>query len=326
MRLPNAPAPILSPSGAQAAVVQDNVLALIDTATGARRDIALPAHGSGVAFAPDDARLAVAAGNAVALLRVGASALAQVRAALPGALFRWVLGREVLVAVLRSGERESVLCAWRVGDDDSLTPLGPPDGLALGALAVYHMALDEARGRVLLGGVRGRGAYSGDGTPFTGSVGLTPDLPVLWKGEGLPFTPHAYLYPLEDGDLVITQRDRMARLSLNALPDVEVVDERAFDTPLERVALSPNGRLLAWMWAGEGDAMNLHVAHVAGLQPVASGRFTLAGNFPALAVDDAGTATIVAGARPDQMLVVRISAGQGVRTQSVTVPAEADSA
>ncbi len=297
MRIPNAPAPVLSPSGRLAAVVEADQLALIVTRSGQRRDIALPATSGGVAFASDDTHVAVAAGARAAILRADVTEWPAQSVALHGSLFRWVLGRTTLVAIMRSGTRATQLCAWQL-EAGALTPIGPPEGLALGTLAVYHMALDEVRGRVLIGGITGSGAYSGDGKPFTGIVGLTPDLPVLWKGEGLPFQPHGYLYPLHGGGLAVTQRDRLARLALNALPEAQVVDDHAFATPLERVALSPDGRMMAWMWAGDGDAMFLRAADVISETPIVGVSFALEGNFPALAVDDDGIATVVAGARP----------------------------
>jgi hypothetical protein len=194
----------------------------------------------------------------------------------------------------------------------------------MGALAVYRLHVDETRGRILVAGVTGAQALSGEGKPFTGIFGLAPDYPLLWKGEGLPFQPHGYLYPLHKGALAITQRDRLARLTLNNLPDVQVVDDHAFATPLERVALSPDGAMLAWMWAGEGDEMFLRAADVQSETPIVGVAFALNGNFPALAVDDDGTATVVAGARPDQMRIVVAAPGREAQMRSVAVPAEPD--
>ena len=324
MRLPAAPAPVLSPTGHHAAIVEDARAALVDLSSGRRVDLDLPATGSGAAFAPDDRRVALGAAREVALVAVDNPTWpAAGNAHLPGSLFRMALGNETLVAVVRTGTRNMSLCAWRT-EGEALTPLGDPAGLDMGALAVYHLHVDEARERILVGGITGAQALSGDGKPFTGIFGLAPDYPLLWKGEGLPFEPHGYLFPLHNGGLAVTQRDRWARLTLDALPAVQVVDDHAFETPLERVALSPDGHMLEWMWAGDGDDMLLRVADVLSETPIVDVAFTLDGNFPALAVDDDGTATVVAGARPDQMLIVTAAPGRDVKQRSVTVPVEPD--
>lgn len=324
MRLPSAPAPVLSPSGHYAAVIQDDVVAIVKTATGRRTDVALPAEAHAAAFAPDDGHIALSAGSEVGLLSLHAPKWPEAGATEPaGSVFRLALGKGYLVAVLRNGARTMRLCAWRV-EDDGLIPLGDPAGLDMGALAVYHLHVDEARGRILVAGLTGAQALAGDGKPFTGIFGLATDFPLLWKGEGLPFRPHGYLYPLADGVLGITNRDTLAVVSLDALPQAKVMHTTVWPTPLERTALSPDGRRLAWMWAGDENEMSLNVGTPSDPAPAEEAHFTLDGNFPALAVDNAGLATLVAGARPDQMLIVSAAPGRDVETQSVTVPAEPD--
>ncbi len=327
MRLPHAPVPTLSPTGHLVATAYAGTLGLVHTGDLTRRDVQVPEDGSAVAFAANDQRVAIHADGRLAVTEVGAS---KWRAAgsveYRGAIFRAALGEKVLVAAIRTGEHAMNLGAWRV-DGDRLEPLGAAEGLALGASAVHHLHLDEANGRVLIGGISGRGAFSGDGTPFTGIVELTPDLPLIWKGDGLPFRPEGYLYPLAQGHLAITQRNRFAQVDLSDLPVVRVLSDVEWDTPLERVALSPNGKQIAWMWAGDESEMHLRVARLGESGPdseLSSGaHFELAGNFPALAVDDDGVATAVAGQRPNQLLVVHVR-GNKVDTSSVAVPTEPD--
>ncbi len=243
-------APVLSQSGQFAAVIEGVQAAIVTTATGKRVDVALPASGGGAAFVSDDKHVAICAGGEVDLLSTKAPKWPSKGVAeLAGGLFRLALVERFLVAVIRGGGRTMSLFAWRI-EEGAFVPMGEPADLDMGALAVYHLHVDEARGRVLVAGITGAQALSGDGKPFPGIFGLAPDYPLLWKGKGLPFQPHAYLYPLHKGALAITQRDRLARLTLADLSKVQVVDDHPFETPLERVALSPDGHMLAWMWAG----------------------------------------------------------------------------
>lgn len=308
-----------------AAVAYNGILALVDTATGTRTDVTLPdSNGSAIAFSADDARVALHNGGRIAVTSTAHAAWNEATSVeARGSVYRAALGKKVLVAAIRSGEHTMNLGAWRI-DGDTLAPIGAVAGLELGASAVYHLHLDETNNRVLLGGVSGRGAFSGDGKPFTGIVELTGDLPLVWKGDGLPFRPYAYLYPLEDGQLVITQNDRFARIDLSQLPEVDVAADVEWEPPLERVALSPNGTIMAWTWAQQGDKMRLRTARAGETDPLTEASFALDGNFPALAVDDDGVATVVAGQRPDQLLIVRVDKRDSVETASVAVPSEPD--
>lgn len=322
MRYPHAPAPLLSPDGAFAGVSFADALAIVDTSSGALTDVTLPAtDGAAVAFSTDGKRIALHVGGRIAVTSTVAPKRRDAESVeCRGAIYRAALGKRLLVAAIRTGEYSMNLGAWRV-DGDTLEPLGAAEGLALGASAVYHLHLDEANGRVLLGGISGRGAFSGDGDPFTGIVELTPDLPLIWKGEGLPFRPEGYLYPLAQGQLAITQRNRLAHLDLSALPVVDLLSDTVWDTPLERVAISPNGKHFAWMWAEEGDGVRLRVARFGMDGSTSDVRFQLGGNFPALAVDDEGVATAVVGQRPNLLKIVRIR-GEKASPSTVVVPAE----
>lgn len=325
MRFPPAPAPLLACDGALASAAYGGVIAIVDTRSGKRTDAQLAdSAASAIAFAAGNARVVLHANGRVALASTAAPAWSEEGSAeCRGAVYRAVLGKEFLVAAIRTDETTMNLGVWRLSGE-ALAPLGPAEGLALGASAVHHLYLDEANGRVLLGGVSGRGAFSGEGKPFSAIVGLTPDLPLIWKGDGLPFRPESYLYPLAGGELAIAQRNRLARIDLKALPAIELLSDVAWETPLERTALSPSGEIIAWMWAEEGDAMQLRTAKLSDGKTLSRAHFALAGNFPALGVDDDGVATVVAGQRPDQMLVVRVEADGRVETQSITVPSEPD--
>lgn len=324
MRLPHAPAPLLSPTGRLAAASYGRTLGLVHTGDLTRRDLEVPDGGRAVAFAADDQRVALLADGRLAVTNMRAPKWDETASvACPGAIYRAALGKKVLVAAIRTGDHTMNLGAWRISEA-GLEPMGAAEGLALGASAIYHLHLDEANDRVLLGGISGRGAFEGDGKPFTGIVELSSDLPLIWKGGGLPFRPEAYLYPLDGGQLAIAQRNRLARIDLSGLPNVKVVSDVEWETPLERVALSPDGKTIAWMWAEEGDVMQLRTAKASNGKTLSKAQFELAGNFPALAVDDDGVATAVAGQRPDLVHVVRVDADSKIETNSVTVPSEPD--
>lgn len=325
MRLPLPPAATLAPSGHLAAVAYGPLLALVDTRTAARTDLSLPGTLQGIAFAPDDQGMALAVGGALSWLPTGASEWPQDRGeSLPGDPFRMVTGRSHVAVVARSGERTMSLCGFRISGG-ALTPVG--EGRDLGAVAVHRLHLNEEASDaplVVLGGVRGRQALSGEGKHFTGLMRLAPDYPLLWKGDDLPFSPHATLYPLAGGTLGITNRTTLVRMDLSHEENPAVVDAQRWPTPLETVALSPNGRRLAWMWAGDGNAMHLQAATPDDPQPQVDVRFAMDGNFPALAVDDEGTVTVVWGSRPDWLHILRAASGEAATQTRIQVPAESD--
>src|SRR5262245_2894423 len=117
MRLPNPPAPILSPTGRHAAVLEGSLAAIVDTADARRVDVVLPANGQGAAISRDDRTVALCAGGEAAVTPVHDPCWPeQGRAALAGGVFRLALGRRTLVAALRTGEYSMSLCAWRIED------------------------------------------------------------------------------------------------------------------------------------------------------------------------------------------------------------------
>ncbi|MGL4649015.1 MAG: hypothetical protein ACRC1H_06390 [Caldilineaceae bacterium] len=324
MRLPLPPAPILSPTGHTAAAAWLNHLAIVNTADGHRTEFDAPANLQSIAFDGSDAGAALATGDSLAWLPLSALAWPEEGTTnLPAPAYRMVLGPTRIATVARSGERTLALYGYTLADGQ-IAPIGSGEGRDLGATAAYRLHLDDQRGRVLLGGVKGRHALSGEGTPFDGLMEISADYRLLWKGDGLPFAPHAHLYPLADGSAAFTERHRLVTMSLENPQQPRVARIQDWPTPLETVALSPDGRYLAWMWSGSGFNMHVQAALIDYSQPILDHQFWLDGLFPALAVDNAGVVTIAWGTRPHWLNLLRVAPDLEPVTLQVVAPAEPD--
>ena len=224
----------------------------------------------------------------------------------------------LVVAVERVDEHQTALAAWRGDDLTTWSPAQP-----LGTTAAFTVEVDAPRERVVLGGRRGKGGFDGRGDRFSGALRLSDNgVTRIWNGEGLPFAPDGYLYPLEEGRLGVYGRDELVVLDL---PDDDGEPSHIVGrSPLAGavgVAMSPGGKYLAWQREAtitvcpRGDTTDLRTIQMPD-QPVDVGEFL------SLAVDDGGLVTVAAGAHPGRIRIFTADDGELTFRGEVTVPHE----
>jgi hypothetical protein len=282
-------------------------------------DIKLDHAATNMAWSRSSPLLVVSGDDRLTLVRAGSDPEVIRSAGAAGALWRLALSEQPLlvVAVARTSEHESALSAWH---GEGLEPLLGPE--PLGATAAFSLLVDPSRRLALLAGRKGRGGFSAGGDRFTGLVRFGEgSIQLLWKGEGLPFDPDGYLFPLAAGRLGVHSRDELVVLELPDDPSGTAQEVfRARLPEAEAVVASPARTLLAWRTDGAVRVARADTAEV--VAEVAAP--TDIGSFPALAVDDDGAVTATASDRPN---IVHVFGSDGDRLAlrgDVVVPAEPD--
>ncbi len=320
MRKPLPPFPFLSQDGRLVACLSENELTLLNTQDRSATRLHLPHEGLHVAFAPRTSLLAVAGYSQVSLLAGQPPYELRATAETPAPLFRLALADEGwLVGAANFDERETNLCSWR---GEKLQPSFTGAGEPLGRVAPFQLYLDAPRQRVLLSGRAGYGAYSGGGERFTQLLALSSaGAQVIWRGEGLPFEPDGYVFPLAEGRLGIFQRSSLLELSFSpAATAPQVVLSHPMFTELETLVASPGGNYLAWLWGvGPGDTAHLRTARLTDNAPVGEAAFDNLGYFPSIAIDDEGQTILVFSELPNRILVLALEQGQLFKRAELTV-------
>lgn len=318
MRIPAPPAPWISPDGSLIATLYDRSVTFIDGRAGSLvGDLTLGHAASNLAWSPSSSRCAVAGDGQLTLVRAGSEPEVLVAAGAAGVLWRLALSEDPLlvVAVARTSEQEATLWAW---SGEGLEPVLGPE--SLGATAPYSLLLDGPRRLALLGGRKGRGGFSGGGERFTGLVRLGErSIELLWKGEGLPFDPDGYLFPLAGGRLAVHGGDELVVLEL--ADDGLGGAREVFRAPLvgaEAVVASPGKTLFAWRSDGAVRVARADTADVVAVVRMPEDL----GSFPVLAVDDDGCLTAAASSRPNIVHVFGSDGDQLMLRDDVAVPAE----
>lgn len=325
MLIPAPPFPALSANGDWLAVVHAYQLTLLHAPTGALSTCTLPFFGNRAVFSPSGARLAVTGSESLALFQNQGELRRLAAITPPAGLFSLALSEDgLLVGTARFSDARTTLCAWR---GDALTAASPAGGYPLGAVAAYRVMLNAAENRVLLTGSTGPGAYSGGARRFVGLIALQPDsITVLWKGEGLPFEPDGYLYPLVGGRFAAYRRDLLAIASLHGSGSAGAalsakVDAQYALAELETVALAPDGTHAAWMWGSNPDQpVHVRVARLADGAIVNEGSLPGSGAFPAIAVNATGRVTLAYSHIPDQLTLWTLADGRFEKHFDQAVP------
>jgi|GEM_PF-4496360 len=320
-RIPLPPAAVLSQNGVLAGSVYGPDLSLLNLASASLASVTLPHEARLLAFSPRGTYLAVAGGQHVTLLRPEPPYPVLGTVAIPAPLFRLAVAEEgTVVGVLNFGGERTTLGVWR-GAELRADFVG--EGTPLGRSAPFQLLLDGARERVLLAGVRGPSAFSGGGERFIALLSLEAgQVAVSWKGEGLPFPPERFLFPLADGRLGVTAGSELAVV---ALPP-EVAESRVISRvglpDLEKVAASPGGAYLAVLnGMGPDTESRVRLARLDG-EILGEAPFRGLGSFPALAVGDAGRVAIVSSERPNRLRALWLINGKLEERMTAEVAAE----
>jgi hypothetical protein len=166
-------------------------------------------------------------------------------------------------------------------------------------------------------------AFYGAGQPFVRLISLEAgaSLRQLWAGEGAPAEPNGFLLPLVGGQLGAYSRDRLVVFSPAAESAGLWQPVSSYDWgDLETVVASPAGTYLAWLWSswdGQRDHHHLRVAELAG-RLVDEVSFAVLGEFPALAVDNQGQATLVFSADKNRIIALTLEQGRLVKRADIT--------
>ncbi len=304
------PAPLVVLSGnAQAAVCVSGIsVDLIDLGGGAATTLRLPHEATISALSPAAAFLAVAGYDRLSCFRCGTSVSLVTTIPLTGRLFRLAVGDTGLVVGAEAHDGAAAFHAWQGG---KLQPLFPPDGRDLGRVAPYSLLLDATTSMVLLSGLAGQGAMSGNGTRFVRLAQFShTGLQVLWGGVGSPIAePNGYLFPLAYGRLGVYDRDRL--IILDPIGDPKhpgrIIVEYAFGD-LETVVASPAGTHIAWLWSNSAaEGFQIRAARLTDGTIIHAAAGEHLGRFPALAVTDEGRPVIAYGERPNHILAWTVS-------------------
>lgn len=322
MRIPTPPFPILSANGEYIAVPNQHELTLIKVEDGAANTNQLPFHVFNVAFSPSATQAVVSGSEQIVFFKPQPAFTPGAKATIPAPLFRMTLGENgVLVGAAKFNDSKTNLCVWH---GEQLQPAFSGEGYALGSVAPYHLRLNRPGTRVLVAGASGRGAYSGEAKRFVGLVNLSQDhIDVVWKGEGVPFQPNGFLYPLAEDRLGIYQRDELAIMSLKVEANSASVEEitRYPFTNLETLVVSPAGNYVAWIWGTGPDATShVQVAQLSDGKIVDEGTIDNLSYFPSIAVNNAGRVTLAYSEKPNRVLALTLENGQFTQRAMVEIP------
>ncbi len=327
MRIEPSPQAILSGDGYIAAMVQPNALILLDTRTGFVQRLPLPHAGSLMAFGPRASLFVVAGDKHLSLFQGGQSPQLLATVASPARLYRLAAGDGLVVGVAAFDDREtSQLFAWRGAQ---LTALFGQTGRSLGPVALDGLLVDGPANRALYWGLQSNemgfeAAFYGEGQPFVRLVSLEVGGPLrqLWAGEGAPAEPNGFLLPLAGGQLGAYSRESLVVLAPEAGATGSWYPIRRYDWgDLETVAASPNGAYLAWLWSswdGQRDRHHLRVAGLAG-DVFDEATFEELGDFPAIAVDNQGQATLVFSADKNRLIALVLEQGRLIKRAEAAI-------
>ena len=337
MRIELSPQAILSGDGYIAAVAQPNALILLDTRTGFIQRLPLPHAGSLIAFDPRTSLFVVAGDKHLSLFQAGQPPQLLATVASPARLYRLAAGDGLVVGVAAFDDREtSQLFAWRGAQ---LAPLFGETGQSLGPAALDGLQVDGQRQGAVYWGLQARShllaegqppfvgfeaAFYGEGQPFVRLVSLEAggSLRQLWAGEGAPAEPNGFLLPLAGGQLGAYSRESLVVLAPEAGATGSWHPIRRYDWgDLETVAASPNGTYLAWLWSswdGQRDRHHLRVAGLAG-NVFDEATFEELGDFPAIAVDNQGQATLVFSADKNRLIALILEQGRLVKRAEAAI-------
>jgi hypothetical protein len=312
MRKPLPPFVLLSQDGSVAAYQTDTELHLVNIEDEIVTRLPLPHGAKTLALSPHASVGIVAGYEKLSLFRYKPEALWLGTVTIPAPLYRVAVGEDCLVAAtLAFSEAQSTLCIWR---GEQLDPILSGQGEPLGMVAPYHIRLDEKTNHILLWGLTGRGAFSGDGEPFVRLFSVTQNsVKRQWAGEQMPFKRRGFLFPLQDGGLGIYDREKLIVLPLdihthNMLP----VAEYAFNN-LERVAISPNGTYIVWLWHDAQERYHLCTAQLDTGAVLNEITFDHLGHFPMIAIDNDGHASLTFSEKPDRILAFIVEENQLVK-------------
>jgi hypothetical protein len=328
MRIEPSPQAVLSGNGYLAAIVQATKVTLIQTRTGSTHDLTLPHEGTLVAFDPQASLMAVSGDRQLSLFQSVDTPHLLSTSPIAAWLDRLAVGEDgLVVGVARFDDRESSqLLAWR---GPQLRPLFAEMGQSLGPVALDGLLVDGPANRVLYWGLQPNemgfeAAFYGAGQPFVRLISLEVETPLrqLWAGEGAPAESNGFLLPLAGGQLGTYSRETLVVFA----PAAESVGSwqpiRRYDWgDLETVAASPNGAFLAWLWSswdGQRDHHHLRVADLEG-NLIDEVTFEVLGEFPALAVDNQGQATLVFSADKSRIIALTLEQGRLVKRADITV-------
>lgn len=321
--IPTPPFTVLSTDGRLAAAEQGGQIQLIDVQAGAGRPLELP-HGAQIyALSPLATYLAAADDETLTLLTTAAPDRPAATIALAEPLFRLAVGDGGLVVGVSADEEggTGTLYAWR--DGQALPWLG--GGHDLGELTAFELHLAEEWHRLLICGVAGPGSYYGEGDPAVRLFEIDDQgISELWDGAGLPVAePNGCLLPLATGNFGVYDGHQLAILSPDQPRAAIATPVETLDLgDLETVVASPDGRFVAWFFSDDSDLetpFRLKVARLADGQLLDACTFSELGQFPALAVDNDGAATLIAGEMPAAVAISRLSQGEYATIATLTL-------
>jgi hypothetical protein len=328
MRIEPSPQAVLSGNGYLAAIVQATKVILIETRTGSTRDLILPHEGTLVAFDPQASLMAVSGDRQLSLFQSVDNPQLLSTSPIAAWLDRLAVGEDgLVVGVARFDDREtSQLFAWR---GPQLRPLFAETGQSLGPVALDGLLVDGPANRALYWGLQSNemgfeAAFYGEGQPFVRLVSLEAEgsLRQLWAGEDAPAEPNGFLLPLAGGQLGAYSRETLVVFA----PEVGATGSwqpiRRYDWgDLETVAASPNGVYLAWLWSSWDGQRDHHHLRVAALQGnlIDEVIFEILGDFPALAVDNHGQATLVFSADKSRVIALTLEQGRLIKRADIAV-------
>jgi hypothetical protein len=301
MRRPIPPVATLNQNGNVLAYRIEQTLHLVELESGSETTVPLPHVSERIALSPYGLVGVLAGDGYLTRFRYEADVTLDAPLTLAAPLFRAAVGDDGRVGgILQADEASAALGVWQ---GDPLLPVLGEDGTALGQVAAYHIRLDEQRQRVLVWGLAGAKAHAGEGLPYVRLFVMAgKQAEVRWDGEDMPFTRRGFLYPLPDGAIGIYDRDRVAVMPINehgAVQTAPLVEHTLHN--LERVAFSPNGQFITWLWSDDDNIHHLHTADFNTGRPAQATTFDHLGRFPSLAVSDAGRATLVYSEPPDRV-------------------------
>lgn len=310
MRKSSPPFVVLSKNGNMAATMQGTLLHLITIQNSTVTTLQLAHEGRVVALSPQGVFCVVADHNWLSLLRCGPKPTLLATVPLPARMFRVSVGDKGLVAgALNFSTAHNTLYLWR---GTHLIPLLPGDGEALGEVAPYHLLLDETTNRVLVWGLIGPGAYSGEGERFVRLFELTTTgLQTLWKGEGIPAQTNGFLMPLARGNLGVYDREQLSILPAITESGQTIVPLTTYTLGnLEKTATSPDGTHLVWLWSNDLQHYQIRVIQLNDATVITDASIDTIGWFPAIAVNNQGQATLIYSEKPHRVLAFMVENNQ----------------
>ncbi len=313
MRKPLPPFVTLSQDGRVIAYTEDTALYVVNVEDGMGTTYPLLHGVQRVALSPYGSVGIVSGYDKISLFRHQAEATWLATRTIPAPLFRSVISEDCLVVgAYVNDKNQTHLFVW---ESEKLIPMFFRETESIGQVAPYHIRLNDKTRQVLAWGVEGKSAFSGEGKPFVRLLSITTEgIETQWAGEGMPFERRGFLYPLKNDELGIYNLETLVMMpSTIQSNDVPSAKTQYTFNNLERVAISPKGNYIVWLWNDAVDTSHLRVADLATGNITTETAFNHLGHFPMIAVNDEGQASLSYSENPNRVLAFMVKDNELVK-------------